>query len=121
MFKSLLFWLAVEVLSPCQKLNEGFLKQSIAPFTRPWTNHRPRNFHLVHVHDQETSDGGVVTGQYSVVLPDGSGFLGFRHGSERILNPGPGSASNEINIVWKPRIDISSPRVNINTYERIRQ
>ena len=43
LFKSLLFWLpgevswlAVEVLSPCQKQKLRFLKQSIAPFTRPW-------------------------------------------------------------------------------------
>jgi len=44
LFKSLLFWLAgevswlaVEVISPCKKIKVRFLKQSIAPFNRPWS------------------------------------------------------------------------------------
>ena len=35
-FKSLLSWLAVEVLSPCRKYKKGYLKQNISPFTNPW-------------------------------------------------------------------------------------
>ena len=36
LFKSLLSWLAVEVLSPCQKYKQGYLRQNTSPFTNPW-------------------------------------------------------------------------------------
>ena len=36
LFKSLLFWLAVEVLTPCQKWKSRFLKQNFSPFATPW-------------------------------------------------------------------------------------